>query len=164
MIIMTTLEDMKPDEIKDAMYEKSHRGWIKAWFAIEMMAVDKEVTETSLKEHIDNLCSAKEVFVFEKKFKPVDKVEKPMRDVAEAYCQVAEVSLFVKDLFTLINIVAAFGPSSIEILEPKEIKVRVDEVQSMANLIAGLMHQFASAGVGGIVFTPKKGAHTPSEH
>lgn len=162
-MLMSKLDEMSPAEIKDLIHEKSGKGWIKAWFAIEIMAVSKEVAESSLKEHIDNFESIKEIFVFERKFHPVEKVEHPPRNIPEAYSQVVEVSFFAKDFLSFINIVAAFGPSSVEILEPKEIRLRVDEAQSLANLIAGLMHQFASAGVGGVVFTPQKGGHKPAE-
>lgn len=160
-MVMPKLSDMTKEQLTDIVHEKSSKGWIKAWFAIELMAVSQEITEKSLKEHIEHLESLKDAFVFEKEVKPVEKLESPPKGVAEAYSQVVEVSLFIKDLPTLINIVMAFGPSSVEILEPKEMKIKIEEIQSISNLVASMMHQFASAGVGGIVFTPQKGQKNP---
>jgi len=34
--------------------------------------------------------------------------------------------------------------------------MKIDEVQNIANLLAGVIHQFAAAGVGGIIITPDK--------
>ncbi|MEM7826912.1 MAG: hypothetical protein QXQ40_01665 [Candidatus Aenigmatarchaeota archaeon] len=136
--------------------EKLSQGWLKVWFAIELMATNKEFTEKVLKEHVENLSKAKNVLVLEKDFKSVEKVKNPPKNVQEAYSQVVEVKLLVKDLFTLINIIIAYGPSAIEILEPNEKRIRIDEIQNIANTIASLIHQFAQAGVGGIVISPSK--------
>lgn len=160
-MIMPKIGEMTKEQAKDLVLEKSSKGWIKAWFAIELMAVSQEITEKSLKEHIDHIESLKDAFVFEKDFKPVEKLENPPKGVAEAHSQVVELKLFIKDLPTLINIVMAFGPSAVEILEPKEMKIRIEEIQSISNMVASMMHQFASAGVGGIVFTPQKGQKNP---
>ena len=161
MVFMPKLEELSKEQVDDIVRDRGVKGWIKAWFAIELMAVSHDITEKALREHVDNLESVKEVFVFKKDFKPVEKLEIPPKGLAEAYSQVAEINILIKDMPTLINIVMAFGPSSVEILEPKEVKIRIDEVQSIANLVAAMMHQFASAGVGGLVFTPQKNQKNP---
>jgi hypothetical protein len=150
-------------EVRERMEECSRKGWIKAWFAIEVMARDKETTEESLKSHIAQMETAKDMFIFDKKFSEIQRVENPMRDIKEAYSQVVEITVYVKDFYSFINIVVAFGPSAIEILEPKEYKLRIDEMQSLSNVISGLMHQFASAGIGGMVITPPKKKQPPVE-
>ena len=79
-----------------------------------------------------------------------------MKNVEEAYSQVAKVRFFSRDLLTLLNIVMVYGPSSVEILGPDKAEIKISEVQQLSNTVAGLVHQFAAAGVGGIVITPDK--------
>ena len=146
-------DDLSKEELIEEMEKR--RGWIKTWLVFEVMATNRELTEKALKEHIEKLSKIKEVFVFEKNFKSIEKVENPPKNVPEAYSQIAEIKLLVKNLFTLISIVVTFGPSAIEILEPKELKVKIEEVQNIANTLAGLVHQFAQAGIGGMVIQPK---------
>lgn len=139
------------EEIK----KKRKDQWIEAWFAIEALATNKETVEGALKRHIENMEHAKDTFVYEKKFTEIKHVENPMKDVAEGFSQVVEIKLFAKNIFTLINLVILYGPSSIEILGPNEKAVKISELQDLCNVLAGLMHQFAAAGVGGMVITPK---------
>ena len=135
--------------------EKRKSGWIEAVFNIEAMAVSKEVAEKALKEHVERMEKAKDVFVYEKNFMDVQEIDNPPKNVEKAYSQVVEVKLFVKDLLALIGTVVLYGPSSIEILSPKSKEVSMEEMQLIANALAGMIHQFAQAGAGGIVFTPK---------
>jgi len=143
------------EELQEQIEEKLKQGWIKTWFAVEVMATDKDITEHSLKEHIEKLEKVKGALVFGKEFKSIERVENPPKNVLVAYSQIAEVELIVKDLLTLITVVITFGPSAIEILEPRELRIKIDEVQNIVNFLAGLIHQFAQAGVGGIVIRPK---------
>ena len=140
------------EEIKD----KRKNDWIEAWFAVEALAVDKDVVESSLRNHIEKLSRVKEAFVYEKKFSEIKKVENPIKNIKEAFSQIVELKLFVKDLFSLINIVIVYGPSSVEIIGPKDKEIKIEEIQRISNVLAGIVHQFASAGIGGIVITPKK--------
>ena len=120
------------------------------------MAVDKSVVESSLKNHVEKLSRVKEAFVYEKKFSEIKKVENPIKNIKEAFSQIVELKLFVKDLFSLINIVMVYGPSSVEVIGPKNKEIKIEEIQRIANVLAGIVHQFASAGIGGIVITPEK--------
>jgi len=47
-----------------------------------------------------------------------------------------------------------YGPSAIEVLSPPNKQVSAGEIQNIVNTLAGLLHQFAAAGAGGIVITP----------
>jgi hypothetical protein len=142
-------------EIKDEIKKKRKDEWIETWFSIEAMAAKKEVVEESLNTHIEKLKKVKEAFVFEVQFSETTKVDNPMKGIVEAYSQIVNVKLFVKNLFSLMNIVMVYGPSSIEIMGPDTKKVDMSEMQNIVNNVAGIVHQFAAAGVGGIVITPK---------
>jgi len=147
-------------ELEEKIKQKEKEKWIRCWFAIEAMAVRKDVVETALDQHIEKLERIPSVFVYKKEFKEAKKVDNPPKDVEEAYSQVVELELFVKDLFSLINVIIVYGPSSIEILGPEKIDVGVEELQNLANLVAGLMHKFAAAGLGGMAISPGKKINT----
>ena len=140
------------DKIKELRKEK----WYDVQFTIEALAVDKEVVEKALKTHIDKMGKIKDIFVYDTKFLDILKAHKPMKNVEEAYSQVAKVRFFSRDLLTLLNIVMVYGPSSVEILGSDKAALKISEVQQLSNTVAGLVHQFAAAGVGGIVITPDK--------
>jgi hypothetical protein len=140
---------------KEKINKIRKEGWIEVWFAIEAMGTSKDVTESAMAKHIEKLSKTKDIFVYEKIFRETEKVKNPPKGVKEAFSQVVEVKLFAKDLFTLINIVMVYGPSAIEILGPNKKEIKIDEIQNIANVLAGVIHQFASAGVGGIVISPK---------
>jgi predicted AlkP superfamily phosphohydrolase/phosphomutase len=142
-------------EIREEIKRKKKEEWFDVWFAIEALAVSKDVVENSLKNHIEKLKQVREAFVYETKFDEARYVEKPMKDVAEGYAQIVEVKLFVKNLNMLLNIVMTYGPSAIEILGPNKKEIDIGEVQNITNTVAAIVHQFAAAGVGGIVITPK---------
>lgn len=131
--------------------QKIKEGWIKAWFAIEVMATSKDLAEKSLINHIEKLSKVKDIIVIKKDFKDVKKVDNPPKNVKEAYSQVAEVTLLARDLLALIVAIVLYAPSAVEIFEPFEKKIKIEEMQNIANFIASLIHQFASAGVGGVV-------------
>ena len=136
--------------------EKRKEKWLDAWFSIEALAVDKDVVESALAAHVEKMGDIRDIFIYEKEFSETVKVENPMKNVAEAYSQIAKVKFFAKSLTTLISVVLTYGPSAVEILSPDKKEIRIDEVQSIANLLAGVVHQFAAAGVGGIIITPDK--------
>ncbi len=141
-------------DIKDEIKKRKKEKWFDVLFGIEVLGVEEEITKTALGTHVEKLSHVKNVFVYEKDFKDIQKVEKPMKGVEEAFSQVVNVKFFVKNLSTLLKVVLTYGPSSVEILSPDKKDVDIAEVQDLANVLSGLVHQFAAAGVGGIVITP----------
>lgn len=162
-------------ELKEEISKRKKEGWFDVSFAIEAMGVTSEVVEESLRKHVEKLSKVRNLFVYEKDFKIVQKIKNPIRTDAErtdaqsassddasshsddndAYSQVVTLKFFVHDLTTLLVVVMTYGPSSIEILGPDKKEVRMGEIQDISNLLATIVHQFAAAGVGGIVITPE---------
>ncbi len=142
-------------ELQEEIKRKRKESWVEAWFAIDALATNKETVEKALKEHVGNMERAKDTYVYEKKFSEIKLSENPLKGVKEGFSQVAEIKLFAKNVFTLVNLVLLYGPSSIEVLSPNEKGMKISEIQDMCNLLSGIMHQFAAAGVGGMVLTPK---------
>lgn len=143
--------DLEKEEIK----ERIEKGWIKARMWFEVMATDKELTRKTLKEHLLGMKKLKNTFILEERFEEVIEVKQPPRDVKQAFSQIAQVELLTKNVETLLFAVMYFAPSSVEILEPKELKIGIETIQSIMNSVADVMHKF-SAGVGGIVVSTKR--------
>jgi len=146
--------DDSREGLDEKIKQKEKEKWIRCWFAIEVMAVRKDVVEQALGRHVEKMEKIPSVFIYKKDFKEIKKVDNPPKGVEEAYSQVVDLELFVKDLFSLINVVIVYGPSAIEILGPDKLDVSIEELQNLTNLIAGLIHQFAAAGLGGMVISP----------
>jgi hypothetical protein len=142
--------------MNEEIAKKRRENWFEVMFTIEALAVEKEVVEKSLRTHVEKMGKIREIFIYDRQFLETLEVEKPLKNVERAYSQIAKLKFFAKDLTTLFGVVMVYGPSSIEILGPAKQEVKLDEVQNLANLIAGVVHQFAAAGVGGMVIAPDK--------
>ena len=94
--------------------------------------------------------------MYKKEFGEVLKVEKPMKNVDSGYSLTCEVELVSKKLDNLVQIVTQYGPSATEILEPEKFVMGACEAQGILNSISQIMHQFAAAKAGGIVFIRNK--------
>lgn len=141
---------------KEELEKRKKEKWFDVWFAIEALAKDEDVVKKALEKHVEKLAAAKNIFVYEKRVREAQGVENPMKGVDKAFSQVVEIRLMIRDLFTLLNTVMLFGPSAIEVLGPAKKEISLDEVQNMANQLAGIVHQFAAAGMGGIIISPSK--------
>ncbi len=135
--------------------KKRKEGWYEAVFLIEALGVKEEALTKTLKDHVEKFSKTPDTIVYETKYSDVQKVENPFKGVDVGYSQFVEVKFITKTLFLLLNAVILYGPSSVEILGPKNREIKIDEVQNIVNILAGVLHQFAAAGMGGIVITPK---------
>lgn len=141
--------------MKEEISERIESGWILSGMWFEVMAVDKKITENTLKEHLKKLKDMKDTVVVEEKFEKVEKVQSPPKNIKEAFSQIVEVKILTKDIETLLLVVIAFAPSSVEILQPKELTVGIDTIQVIMNSVADVMHRFAAVGPGGVVISAK---------
>ncbi len=132
---------------------KLDNGWLKAWVMIEALAVKEDISKQSLEELAKIIDREQELGIVKKEFKESTKVEKPLPDIPEAYSTVLEMEILAKSYGSLVRFVMNYGPSAIEILEPKNIKLEVGEAQNVLAEISSMIHRFAQAGLGGIVLS-----------
>lgn len=143
---------MHEEEAKD----KVEDGWIRASAFIEVMAVKEEAATKALEKHVDKIEEQDGIKIYSKDFDEPEVVEDPPTDKAnKAYSQIVEIEFVVASVKNLITFSMIYGPSSVEILEPDSVEVKVDELQDTANSVAALIHQYASQGAGGIVTSPE---------
>ena len=74
-------------KLKEEISKKKKEGWIEAWFAVEALAVKENVVENALKDHVERLSRAKDVFAYDTQFLEVKKVENPTQHIKEGFSQ-----------------------------------------------------------------------------
>jgi hypothetical protein len=143
---------------KEVLREKLDKGWIHARMFFEVMGASKDVVESAMRDHLGKVKRMENIAIVSEKVESAEKVESPPKkfEGMEVYSQIAEVEVAVSSLENLLYSVLFFGPSSIEIIEPKEMTVKFDSAQAMVNAVAEMMHKYAAAGAGGIVINTKK--------
>ena len=137
---------------KEEAGEKVKDGWIRSWMMFEVLAVNENTTKESLGILISKMEKDPRVKLYEKSFGALKAVEKPMPNIEKGHSLTCEIELVSQRFDDLIQIVMEYGPSAIEILEPKKIGMDAGEAQSILNTVSRMMHEFAAAGAGGIVF------------
>ena len=140
---------MIPKEESD---EKVREGWLRVWMMFEVLAIDENVTKESLEKLINKLEKDSRAKMYKKEFGEVKEVEKPLPNVEMGHSLTCEVEIVSKRFDDIVQIVTEYGPSATEFLEPKKIGIDYGEAQSILNTVSRMMHDFAAAGAGGIVF------------
>jgi hypothetical protein len=139
------------EKVAERVEKRIKDGWIKSTMMIEVLAVTEKAARNSLKKHVEKMEKEDKVMIYRKDFKKVDKVEEPLPNIPEAYSTVVELELLTQNYDKLVYMIMSYAPSSVEILEPKNIKLDMGEAQGILNSIAELIHKFAAAGIGGVI-------------
>jgi hypothetical protein len=141
---------------KEDADEKVSEGWLRAWLMFEVLAVNEKTSKESLESLMERLDDDNRVKMYKKEFGEIRKVEKPMKNIDVGYSLTCEVELISKKFDNLVQIVTQYGPAATEILEPKKFDLDAGEAQAILNSISQMLHQFAAARTGGIVFIKGK--------
>jgi hypothetical protein len=137
---------------EEEINEKIKEGWLKAWMMFEVLAINEKVTKESLESLMNKLEKDSRIKMYKKEFGEIKKVEKPLPNIESGYSLTCEIELISKKFDDLVQIVIGYGPSAIELLEPSKLNINAGEAQAILTSISQLIHNFAAAGVGGIVF------------
>lgn len=146
------MSELLPEEVRDRI----DKGWIKgrAWF--ELLALEKNVTEATLKDHVQKIKKQKDIVVLKENFQETKKTENPLPKIKEAYTQAVEIEFLARDIESILSLVMFFGPSAVEILEPERFNIGIQTVQVIMNSVADLIHRYAAQGAGGVVVSAQK--------
>jgi hypothetical protein len=142
--------------IKQEADEKVREGWLRASMIFEVLAINEKTTKDSLEELINRIEKDNRIKLYKKEFGEIRKVEKPLPNIEFGYSLTCDIELISKKLDDLAQVVSEYGPSAIELLEPLKLNINAGEAQTILNLISSIMHEFAAAGAGGIVFLRKE--------
>lgn len=131
--------------------KKVKEGWVRSTMMIEVLAITKEAAKSALESHVKKMGAIKTSYIYKKDFKGFMEVKKPFQNVEKAYSYVVELELVSKNFESLLYMVLNFAPSSVEILEPKNLRLDIGEAQSILVTVAEMIHRFARAGLGGVL-------------
>lgn len=138
--------------LEEGINEKIKEGWLKAWMMFEVLAINEKVTKESLESLMNKLEKDSRIKMYKKEFGEIKKVEKPLPNIEFGYSLTCEIELISKKFDNLVQIAIEYGPSAIELLEPSKLNINAGEAQAILTSISQLIHNFAAAGAGGIVF------------
>ncbi|TAL46735.1 hypothetical protein EPN87_04485 [archaeon] len=136
--------------------EKLKNGWIKSRLYIEIMAGEKQLAEDALKEHVRKLKDVKDSVVLNEKYEGIQEVQNPPKGIKQAFSEVVQIDLLARNIDTLLYIVIFYAPSAVEVLEPHDLKIGIEQVQTVMNSVADLVHRFAASGLGGVVISTQQ--------
>lgn len=118
--------------------EKLNLGWIKAAIVIEVVGRPAEYIEEALGLAIDKLSQEKDFGLVEKKVHKAEKVQ----ESKTLFSTFGEVEFVVNDFSKLIEIIFDYMPSSVEILEPTNLSMKLEDANAILNDLASRLHQY----------------------
>ena len=130
---------MKEYEIK----EKIENGNILCRIIIEIAGSPKEHVEKTIDLVIESIKQVKDVEIIKSEKFPAEEQEIPGQKVTKAkiFSTFAETELLVKDMQTLIALCFEYMPSSIEMIEPENMKITSQTAATFLNDLLARLHQ-----------------------
>lgn len=117
--------------------EKLREGHVRAILIVEVLGKPAEYVSSALKTILDVMNKDKNLNILNKKIYRPKKV-KDSRDLFTAF---VEIEVLAKNLIKLFEVCFDYMPSSIEIIEPAELKFNLSEVNAIINDLAARLHQ-----------------------
>ncbi len=127
-----------------------NEGWIRSAMMIEALAINRDAVKSALEKHVKSMESVKTSFIYKKEFGEIREVKKPIASIEKAYSYVVELELVSKDFESLLMLVMLYAPTSVEILEPKDLKLDIGQAQGVLVAVAELVHRFAAINIGAV--------------
>lgn len=118
--------------------EKLEKGYIQSRVIIEVIGKPKEHIENSMKEFIEKIKSADDVEILKQDISPAKEVKEG--DTPDLWGTFAELEILTKNISVLVNFCFDYMPSSVEITEPKELKLMDSTLSGILNDLQGRLH------------------------
>ena len=115
--------------------DRIEKGEVHAIFVIELAGRPPEHIEKALHTLVDAFGKQKGVEVITQKFHKAKSVEK-------LFSCFSEIEFLADSFSRLLNLIFYFMPSSIEIIEPEIIKVKVSDANNISNDLSSRLHQY----------------------
>ncbi len=119
--------------------ERVEHGWIHLNMMIEVQGNNKDHINKALETLVKKLSLEKEFILLS------DSIDKPSELGEKWFSNVVELELLAKGFDGLSKIAIQYSPSSLEILAPKEVKIRSNLLQQGLLDIASMITTFAHA-------------------
>ncbi len=132
------LEKVLNEDIDIEKYVRD--GGIFARLFLEVQGNDGDAAKKALDRTIfDSLGNETPVTLLNVKFYEIQKDEEK-----GFYSGVVEVKLLLRDFRWFVNVVMRYGPSAIEIIEPQEVHMKMDEMQSLLADVSEISQTYSS--------------------
>lgn len=117
--------------------EKIDEGWLHCHIVLEVLGRPADYVNKTLHFIVDGLAKEKDVEIIDKNFfKP--------KKIKNLFSVFVEIEMLVKGIDKLIAIVFDFMPSSIEIVEPPQFKMKINDANNLINDLAAKLHKYDS--------------------
>lgn len=121
--------------------EKIRQGWIHASLMIEVVGKPAEHIEQALSLAIDKLAKERDFELIEKKMHKA----KPVKESKTLFSTFVEIEFLVDKFSRLVDIIFDYMPSSVEIIDPPDLNLKLDYANSFLNDLAMKLHQYDAA-------------------
>ena len=157
------VQNQDQKDLENKARKKLKDGWIRCSMFIDVLALNETDAKEVLIEHIEKMKKEHKTVIYGTHYKSVAMIENPLHGVKEGYSAVVQIWLVVQDLDKLVTLAMNYGPTNIEIMEPKTLTVPAGEAQIIVNSVADIVQLFARHNKGGIPLTRKKAAQVKEE-
>ena len=118
--------------------EKLSEGYLKVILIVEVLGRPAEYVADALKKILTVMKRDKNLIILEKKaYKP-----KRAKNARDLFTSFMELELLAKGMRGLYEICLDYMPSSIEIIEPSELKMSLSQANSVINEFVGRLHKY----------------------
>ena len=111
---------------------------ITAVLVIELLGRPAEHIASALEQLIEKLGKEPEIQIVKNKIYPPKESEK----TKGIFFTFAEIEIKVKNLSRLAEICFVYMPSSVEIIQPYELKIQLNDANALLNLLVGRLHNY----------------------
>ncbi len=122
--------------------EKIDEGYILCRSIIEIAGTPKEHIEKTIKLVVEDIKKKKNIILKSGDIFKTKEIElKELKKKGKLFSTYAELELLFKDIPTLIEFCFDYMPSSLEILEPKDLELETNEFAGLLNDLLAKLHQ-----------------------
>jgi hypothetical protein len=127
-------EKKKKEEIR----EKIRKGYLRCHLVFEVIGNPADFIEKALEGVIENLGKEKGLSMISSNLQKA----RQYQNQENLFSAFAELEILIESFKRFIELIFDFMPSSVEIFEPEEFKVKISDCNSFLNDLAVRLHQY----------------------
>lgn len=116
--------------------ERIEKGWIQTRVMIEIIGKPKEYVEKTSSMYLEKIKQDKNIELLDSKISPVEEVS----DMEGFFGSIMEIEMWISGISLLAGFCFDFMPSSVEILEPAEMRIKERDLSSLFNDLQQKLH------------------------
>ena len=115
--------------------EKVDKGWIHAAIIVEILGKPADYVDEAIKKIVDTFAENKDIDILEKNIHKAKEIEHEDKKI-EIFSAFAEIEFLALNFSKLIEIIYDYMPSSIEIIEPSTMNIKIEDANALLNDLA----------------------------